>query len=39
MTGQAPFINIHDLEALTAELARLLGIALAETILPDLNHA
>ena len=38
-SGQAPFINIHDLDVLTAELARLLGVALADATLPVLNHA
>ena len=29
LSGQAPFINIHDLDELTAELARLLDVSLS----------
>ena len=28
-SGQVPFINIHDLDALTEELANLLGISVS----------
>ena len=38
-SGHTLFINIHDLDTVTAELARLLGITLADTTLPVLNHA
>ena len=30
LSSHIPFINIHDLEALTAELARLLGVSLSQ---------
>jgi hypothetical protein len=30
LPGQTPFINIHDLDKLTAELARLLGVSLSQ---------
>jgi hypothetical protein len=36
-SDQVPFMNIHDLDALTAELARLLGVTLAEITLPVLK--
>jgi len=38
-SGQVQFINIHELDVLTKELARLLDITLVETTLPDLNYA
>jgi hypothetical protein len=31
--GQVPFINIHDLDQLTAELARLLDVTLTSDVL------
>ena len=37
LSGLAMFIYIHDLGALTAELARLLGVTFAETTLPVLK--
>jgi hypothetical protein len=37
--GQVSFMKIHDLIVLNAELARLLGITLVETIFPDLKSA
>jgi len=30
-SGHVPFINIHDLDTVTAELARLLGITLPQS--------
>ncbi len=30
LPGQVPFINIHDLDKLSAELARLLGVSISQ---------